>query len=210
MVTWNPSILDRYAAPGISRFTEASIPDVAGEFNESKHWLSNHFLNRAIGESRFKPPHALLVLNNLRATQFLFYEYSAARDLTLKYLASSDAGNPRLADYFRCVHHWSSTLLQYSIAVDTWNKFVQGLDPTAEKVFSSDDGSREQRAYQIAMAIKHTTSQKAEESFPVWLSNLGLISFSHKVSYPELADNLRDAGKMADLIQDPLTFAGGR
>jgi hypothetical protein len=46
MVQWNPEILDKLIAPGVSRFTDARVPDVGREFPEAEHWLANHFLNR--------------------------------------------------------------------------------------------------------------------------------------------------------------------
>jgi hypothetical protein len=42
---------------------------------------------------------------------------------------------------------------------------------------------------------------------PVWMTNNGLCSDTHEVSYAELAATLREMAEGADLMQDLKTFA---
>ena len=81
-----------------------------------------------------------------------------------------------------------------------------------EPVFIAGDGSREQRAYELANAIKHwggqVTSQQHEESLtiPVWLTNVGLQSRSYQISFSDLATLVGELAAVADELQDPKSF----
>ncbi len=43
MVSWNPEILNKHVATGISDFISANIADLRGDFDQAQYWLTNHF-----------------------------------------------------------------------------------------------------------------------------------------------------------------------
>ena len=80
-------------------------------------------------------------------------------------------------------------------------------------VFVAGDGSREQRAYELANAIKHwsghVASQKYDETLtiPVWLTNDGLKSLKYQISFADLATLISEIAAVADELQAPTLFA---
>src|SRR5436190_793638 len=48
---WNPQLLDKHIAPGISNFSQANIPDLSGKFPQADHLVANFFLNSILRAS---------------------------------------------------------------------------------------------------------------------------------------------------------------
>ena len=78
-----------------------------------------------------------------------------------------------------------------------------------ERWFEKNDGSKEQRLYEMANLIKHTdkavNSGQCPESgtIPVWLGNDGLHSFESSITFQEASEILADVCSLADDYQDP-------
>src|SRR5207302_31433 len=83
-------------------------------------------------------------------------------------------------------------------------------------IFSKNDGSKEFRLYSLANQVKHVTSYfkpgqcSPNEIVPLWLTNIGLQSYSHSVSYAEAAQVLRRMAELADQLQDARSFVEDR
>jgi len=132
MVTFSAKIVDGIA-PGVSAFTEASIPDLQERYAGSRYWLTNHFLNSVLsGRYKGRPKHVLVGV--LRRAYHAFYRYHRATDRTLNYLASSKPDNPNVSGYFAAVEKWEIFILHSMIAIDLFND----LAPT----FSGSDVAR--------------------------------------------------------------------
>ena len=54
-VQFRAELLERYIAPGITKFSQAEIPDLRQLHTQNPFWLTNHFLDSALTAS-FKPP----------------------------------------------------------------------------------------------------------------------------------------------------------
>ena len=87
---------------------------------------------------------------------------------------------------------------------------------TESKVFQKADGSPDQRAYDIANAIKHCGDaiKRADHgpdlTVPVWLENQGFRSSKYALTYDELGLLMSQAAQLADDLQNPQAFAKAR
>jgi len=203
---WNPEVLDKYLAPGISSFTRAEIPDLCEPFPQASHWLANHFVNTVL-RAKFKEQWRQVVLAFLRRAHGAFAAYHSARKLTLEYLEGNNPLNPRMQKYYDAVSAWEGFALQVSMAIDLF-RWLNG----GEGAFKKNDGSKEQRLYTIANHVKHTASCVESgqcqdiHTIPLWLTNEKIMSFEVYVTYVEASEVLCDIGKLADEYQDPYTF----
>jgi len=206
---WNPKILDSKIAPAFSTFTKADVPDVVVEFSEAKHWLSNHFLNTALGRD-FKPRWKQHFMTLLMRCQSAFAFYDEARLATADYLSPEPGspGVPRVRRYFRAVSLWEATVLNWGMAVEAFNH------TSDVKAFEKGDGSVEDRAYLIYNTVKHwgktveSGRHEPTDTVPLWLTNEGLNTRPSTLPFAELAQLLRDLGNVANKIQHPEGLSG--
>jgi hypothetical protein len=203
---WNPEILNKFLAPGIVDFTTANIPNLQEEYPQASHWITNHFLNSVLRAS-FKDRWRQVVLAYVRRAHNAFRYYHDARHLTLNYLDGNQPDNPRVGRYFNAVSEWENFILQIAMAIDLFRWLNQDVG-----AFQKNDGSKEQRLYEMANLIKHTASAvrsgqcSVSDTIPLWLANDGLRSFSLLVTYSEVSDILRDISNLADDYQDPYSL----
>src|SRR5680860_211867 len=200
---WNPEILSKFVAPGISDFTSATIPDLTDEFPQASYWLVNHFLN-SVFRTGFKDRWRQVVIAYLRRAQNAFVAYHNSSEITANYLKGNEPQNPKIGAYFGVVSSWENFALQASMAMDLIRWLNQG-----QCVFVKNDGTKEQRLYQMANLVKHTASAvssgqcKESDTLPLWLSNDGLHCFDHALSYAEASEILRELAIGAEKFQDP-------
>ena len=205
MIQWNLQVLEAWIAPGLATFTHAVILDLKADFSEAPHWLPNHYLNSVVGPTAFFGSSKIAVIGFLRRAHNAFEIYHRARSLTLSYLDGIDVSRPKIRGYYSAVSAWEDFALQTSMALDLY-KWMNG----GKGAFTKQDGSAEQRLYEVANQVKHTASCiassqcTAQDTLPVWLSNTGLCSFANiTVSYEEAAQILRDVATFADKLQNP-------
>ena len=202
MQQYNPEMLNRIVAPGIAVFTAADIPDLRAEFPQSEHWLSNHYLNTVLGPN-YVGPFRQYAINMLCRAQAQFAFFHQAREKTVLYIEKSPMHNPAVRHYYAAIVLWESCLLNYQMFIDLHTKAVGKL------AFAPGDGSEEQRAYDIANAVKHwggvinSKSRKDDHTIPLSLSNEGFRSNEHHLTYIELAAITREVAKVADELENP-------
>jgi hypothetical protein len=207
MLQFNPEILDRNVAPGISKFTNADIPDLRAEFPQASHWLSNHYLNTLLGPN-YAGSFRQYAVSMLFRAQAQFDLYHRAREQTAIYLEKSPTHNPAVREYYQAVNLWETCLLNYQMFIDLYTKAV------VKKAFEPADGSEEQRAYDLANSVKHwggfinSQRRKEEHNIPLWLSNDGLHSHEGNLSYQELAAITREVAKTGDQLENPSAANG--
>jgi hypothetical protein len=200
---WNPAILSKFIAPGIADFTSGDIPDLTERFPQAPHWVTNHFLNNALGTS-FKDRWRQVVLAYIRRAHNAFSSYHEARSRSLAYLDGNQPDNPRVGRYFDAVSSWENFALQISMATDLFRWLNEG-----QGAFQKNNGSKEQRLNEIANLVKHTASAVTSgqcgeaDTVTLWLANDGKRSFGLIVSYAESSEILIDVSKLADDYQDP-------
>jgi hypothetical protein len=203
---WNPKILSKFIAPNISEFTSADIPDLTDRFPQAAYWVINHFLNSSLRAS-FKDQWRQVVMAYIRRAHNAFSAYHEARNRTSAYLAGNQPDNPSVGRYFDAVSSWENFTLQISMAIDLFRWLNQG-----QGAFQKNDGSKEQRLYEIANLVKHTASAVTSgqcgeaDTVPLWLTNDGLHSFGLFVTYAEAFEILIDVSALADDYQDPYSL----
>ena len=210
-ISFNTDSINRLLAPGLSEFTAAcDAPDLTAAHDQATHWLANHFLNTLFGPN-FKDRFRQYALNQLFRAEVAFRDYHEARDLCLKFFERGRPDCPAIRTYFRAISRWESCLLNTQIFIDVMSKMKLALGEGP--VFVAGDGSREQRAYELANAIKHwsghVASQKYDETLtiPVWLTNDGLKSLKYQISFADLATLISEIAAVADELQAPTLFA---
>ena len=209
-ISYNTDLLNRHLAPGISEFTSSDAPDITAAHPEAPHWLANHFLN-SVFRGTFKNKYRQYAVNQLFRAQVAFADYHEARSLTSAYLSSGKPDSPAIRAYFRAVARWESCLLNLQIFIDVMNKMKKDLKD--EPVFKEGDGTPEERAYCIANTVKHFGSDifaerhAEEDTVPLWLTNAGLKTRTHEISYADLAKLVSEVASAANELQDPKSFA---
>lgn len=209
-IRYNTDQLNRYFAPGISEFTSCDAPDITATHPEAPHWLANHYLN-SIFRGSFKDKYLQYAVNQMYRAQVAFADYHEARNLTTEFLAKGSPGNPSSRSYFRALARWESCLLNLQIFIDVMNRLRKNLKD--EPVFKEDDGTPEQRTFDMANTVKHWASdlfagRHADEgTVPLWLTNTGLKTHSHEITFHELANLISEVATAANELQDPQSFA---
>lgn len=209
-ISYSAALLDRHLAPGISEFTSCDAPDITDEHPEAPHWLANHFLNSAF-RGTYRDKYRQYAVNLIFRAQVAFADYHEARNLTAEHLAKGTPGNPASRAYFRAVARWESCILNLQIFIDVMNRMKKDLKDTP--VFEDGDGTPEQRAYSMANTVKHFGSHVfagrdvEEDTIPMWLTNVGLRTRSHEMTYKELSKLVSEVATAAGELQDPIGFA---
>jgi hypothetical protein len=196
---FSAKMLDTLLAPGISQFNEANVPDLTGEFPEADHWISNLFLNSLFG-ARYNDGWKQAAITLLFRTQIALRAYNEARTKTLECTAAYSSGHPASRRYFEAVALWETVLLNIQITLDLFFKF---MDQTAV------EPSDAERIRLAANRVKHFAEDiekgknTGDLTLPMWLAKDGVCTRTANVSYEELAENLREMGKAADILQSP-------
>lgn len=204
-VQYNKELLNRFVAPEIAGFNRVNIPDLRPSHPEAEHWMANHFLNNIL-RGAFTGNNRQFAVNLLVRAQSQFAQYHQARDATVEYLERTGVGSPALRLYFAAVVQWESCFLNYQIFVDLRVKMG------GTKVFQLNDGSKEQRAYDISNAVKHwagmiaTEQHKDDDTIPLWLTNDGFKTRTLSLAYDEFSAITNDIADIADQMQDVRTF----
>lgn len=190
---------DRFVAPEISSFTEASIPDLS-ELQE--RWLVSFILNTSL-VVQLDDGTRRTIYNFLRRVEASFREYSSARQMTLAHLANP---NPdAVSEYIIAMGHWEVFLSQ---AHQAWCLLARGQ----KILFTPGDGSTMQRLNLLYNRSKHAekaiTAQQLppDGTLPVWLKNDGLQSVESSLTFEEITEMLEELAVWADAAQDPTTM----
>lgn len=199
MVQFSDELLDGLLAPGISRFNDATVPDLGEHWSEENHWLQNLFLNSAMGP-RYKRTFQRAVVTFIIRTQTALREYRLAREATLRCVSSYSDGRPATRSYFTAVSHWETVVLNVQIALDTWSR---AIEPT----YAPDE--TDTRIRRCANRIKHYAEDIMKPGTPgdlippLWLAKFGIVTSGGEISYQELAGKLGEMAGVCDLFQHP-------
>jgi hypothetical protein len=208
---WSDHALDTFVAPELSKFTEASIPDVS-TYNQSREWWVRNFFLNSMLRVTVASPYRQYMLNFLRRAELCFREYELARERTLRYLE-----NPRnrgTGHYVAAIGHWEVFLSQAWHAYLLFS-FIDGRN--GKGIFKRGDGSEEERLNFLYNSSKHAETTIEGDSYPaestlcLWLYNDGLkVTSTSKIdghlTFAEMFGMLEDFAKWADRVQDPATL----
>jgi hypothetical protein len=191
--------LDKYVAPEMSLFTEASIPDLS---SLQVRWLTSFILNSGMVVQLQDVPRRTLY-NFLRRAEGAAQEYGMAREMTLAHLANTNPNS--VSGYIAAIGHWEAFLSQ---AYQAWCL----LDGTQRKLFTKNDGSPMQRLNLLYNRTKHAEKAIAagqlpqDGTLPVWLKNDGLHSVDSCLTFEELAEMLEELAVWTEAAQNPATM----
>lgn len=192
-------------APELAHFTAAEIPEVEAEFPSCRVWMSNYFRYTLLTSKRYteeaRPHHVTFLLR----AQSLFRNYSRAKRSTEEFLASLAPNNPPIDKYFAALNDWEHTVLDWGIAIESYNEFGMGkaIDNKSER------DKFESATYRLYNTIKHWSPNFAQQrrpgdTVPVWLVTGGLASrAAPTVPFSELARLVHDVGRVANEVQAP-------
>jgi hypothetical protein len=186
---------------------ELDIPDLATEFPDSHAWLRNHLLSAGLASGLDAERRALFLSIIRRATHALSH-FASARERTLLYAGWDCSGAIPASDYFGAIEDWENCLLQFQILIDVMNKSMRGPEPS--RMYERGDDSCTERMCEMANRVKHSTRGQitAKDLTPLWLEKEGLGALDgFRVSYVELADELRGACKLAEDLVDPVALS---
>ncbi len=165
------------------------------------------FLNNAL-RSSFKPLVKQYIQNYIFRAEVLFRLYHEAIDATKEYLEGNDPLNPKVSSYYKAISIWETVFLNWAVAFDLIVKLGGN-----KKLFTKGDGSEEERAYEIHNEIKHCGGSifgghwTENGTIPIWLTNSGMSSHNHTITYDEISELVREVAKFATEVQDPLSFS---
>lgn len=193
---------DKFVAPEMSKFTAASIKDMAATSVEQEHWLLNFVLN-ALLRVDIEEPVRQTLFNFLRRVESAFREYSLARERTRNYLMNTDAVSP----YLMAIGHWEVFL---SHAYQAYCLLARNR----QVLFERGDGSVLERLNLLYNRSKHADKAIESGQLPedgtmgIWLANDGLHSIDSWLNFDEMAEILDELARWSDAAQDPLTMRG--
>ncbi|MCF6256019.1 MAG: hypothetical protein L3J98_06615 [Gammaproteobacteria bacterium] len=153
-----------------------------------------------------------MAVNYIQKAQYIFHEYNIVRELSDKYHKNNSPNNPKLSEYYLLIYHLSNIFIQYCSAIEACNTINKFLGDDS-KAFNKNDGSAEQRAYEIGNSIKHVAICidsgvcENDHTLSIWLTNSLVESFDVEISFKELENCIRDVGRFAEPLVDPMTFS---
>lgn len=203
---WSDHTLDTFAAPEMSKFVSASIPDVSEYVTKREWWVRHFFMNTTL---RGAPtaPYRQYMINFLRRTELAFQEYDLARERTLQYLDSPSGQG--IGHYMAAIGHWEVFLGQAWHAI----LFISYMGGNSGKdIYKSGEGSIEERLNFLYNRSKHAESSINSDYYPedstlcIWLYNEGLKVVDGHLTFSEMHEVLRDLAKWADYVEAPSTM----
>lgn len=133
-------------------------------------------------------------------TQIALRAYTEARAKTLECVGAFHPGRPASVTYFEAVSHWETVILNIQIVLDLHLKVI---DPNGVETGDAE------RIRLIANRIKHFAEDikkgrnSGDLTLPMWLQSDRLVTRVAEVTFEEIAENLREMGKAADILQNP-------
>lgn len=206
MVQWNPELFDKHIDRDFSAFTCAEVPDPE-PLSSGKHWMADYFLNATLN-GRFVGRWHQLVMGLIWRSQLCLQHYSAARVETLQYVDKHDPGQPKFGVYFRALSAWEAFFLNAMLSI----AYINQINGT--HAFSKDDGSIDQRVYEIGTHIKHMQDRVKsgtvdhDATMAIVLTNDGVKSSSNLfVSYFEMFKLLEELAALVEETKNPRAMA---
>ncbi len=208
--SFTPNVLNYYLAPGFADFKTCNAPDLSDAHTEVEYWMASHFLNSLL-RGKYTGSMRQYAINLIFRAQSTVHDYNEARVLTNEFLEKNKSSSPAGHIYFRAVSRWESCLLNFQIFMNVMSKVRQDFE--YEPVFNKNDGTPEQRAFDIANTIKHWGSDIANarhtdgDTIPLWLTDTGFCTRLYTLTYLELGKIVSKVAATADKLRDPRSLS---
>lgn len=197
----NSRLLHEKIAPIMAEVGSATIPNLMQEFTESPNGLSNHHFTHLFAS--YKGQWKLWGIDLLLQAQSQLGFYQQAFDATQEFLYTTTKQSQDVDTYFKVVTLWETSFINFQIFIDLYNKAFN------ENLFCKGDGSKGQRAYDIATTIEHWATRinglqhDVQHTTPLWLSNKGFHTNKRVISYIEFSSLIREISRTAEVLQTP-------
>jgi hypothetical protein len=175
-----------FSTADIGSLDQCNIAEISQEFPNAKRWLNALGL-MVIFNNHLSLEKRPLALQFIRRVDMAIAEYAAFRDEVLQHIT----GDSPWSHYYRGLHHAEMAMTLLYQAYDVIRKAAD------ETLFSKDDGSAMQRLNFTYNASKHEVPELKDT---VWITNQGIQTEKYLLTYAELEDILRSAGKLVEKI----------
>jgi hypothetical protein len=187
--------LDTFVSQEMSKLTACSPQSLASEFAERAHWL-NQFVLRRIVQNHVSGEYAALAFILVRRTEAALDEWELAC------AAVPDVRKP--SGYFKMLRH-----LENCIAA-LWQRLEFSRRALEKNLFENGDGSVYERLNWLYNVGRHFDPQElpSGDLHRLWISNDGLHSREHSVTFSELRDAIKCLAEMVDKFAGSSPKAG--
>jgi hypothetical protein len=175
-----------FSTANIGSLNQCNIADFSQEYPSAKRWLNTLGL-MVIFNNHLSIEKRPLALQFIRRVDMAIEEYRVFRDEVLQHIA----GEPSWSHYYRGLHHAEMAMTLLYQAFDIMRKAAD------ESLFDKDDGSAMQRLNFTYNASKHEVPELKDT---VWITNQGIQTDKHLLTYAELEDIFRSAGRIVEKI----------
>lgn len=192
--------LDTFVSQGLSQLTSCSPASLASEFPDRQEWLSE-FILRRIFNNHVAEERVAAAFTLIRRAEAALDEWELGCTATLDNVQ-------RPSVYFRALRHFEASIAALWQGLDFGRRAV-GID-----LFAKGDASVYERVNWLYNKGRHFdyASLPAGAQHPLWLTNEGVSSHEHAVTFDEMQDALRLLGRVASRIAkgqfDPTADAG--
>jgi hypothetical protein len=180
--------LDTFVSQDLSKLTSCDPQSLASEFPERSYWL-NQFVLRRIFHNHIAEQHAALTFVLVRRAEAAIDEWELACE-------AARQGVQKPSGYFKTLRHLESCLAAL------WQGLDSGRRALATDLFTKGDGSVYERLNWLYNKGRHFDPQALPQGdlHALWLTNDGLHSREHAVTFEEMRDALKVVGGMVDKI----------
>ncbi len=187
--------LDKFVSQELSKLTSCTPQSLAAEFPQRASWLSE-FVLRRIFNDHVAQERAALAFAVIRRAEAAIDEWELACEVATQ-------GIRKPSNYFKALRHTESCVSAL------WQGLEFGRKALGAKLFDSGDGSVFERLNQLYNKGRHFKPSELpkDDLHALWLTNDGLRSRDHTVTFEEMRDTLRvlcsTAQKIAAGITEP-------
>lgn len=181
--------LDAFVSQEMSKLTACAPESLASEYPEHIHWL-NQFVLRRIFHNHVSEEFAALAFILVRRTEAALDEWELAC------AAAHDVRKP--SGYFKMLRHLENCISAL------WQGLEFSRRALNKKLFEKGDGSVYERLNWVYNVARHFDPQElpSGDLHRLWMSNNGLHSREHSVTFSEVRDAIKFLAGMVD------TYAG--
>jgi hypothetical protein len=198
MAIFGAYAMDNFIGTDMSQLTKVRIPDLA----PNEYLIANYFLN-SLSHGFFEVEVRAHVYHYLRRVTAALEEWRLAREATLSYIETPGQHPMR---YVKAIGHWEAVLTY------TWQS-CRLVNRDKGGWYAKDDGSTAEAVNELYNFVKHIDDRIADgKTMPtvgplgVWLTNEGLRSTRHTVTFAELGELLAHLAGFANQLENPATL----
>ena len=201
MTHFNSRPLNEEIAPIIAEAGLATIPNLLQEITQSPHGLSNRHFTHLFAS--YKGQWKLWSMDLLLQAQAQLGFYQQAFDATQEFLYTATKQSQDVDAYIKVVTLWETSFINFQSFIDLYNQAFN------ENLFCKGNGSKGERAYDIATTIEHWATLKNDlqpdvhHTTPLWLSNKGFHTNKRAISYIEFSSLIRETCRTAEVLKTP-------